>query len=168
MPLNIKSASDFWIRIKGDPVAGTGDGLSGANAGAFEQWNREIGQLSDAAATSSTGSLSAISLLKGLLGQLIDAFSRPQTATVSNVSGDTTVSFSLIAASTTQKKRLIVNNLNGNLLLLFGTGTAAANNYSEILAPLSSLEFGPGDYFGEIKAIAPTATSGSIGITHWS
>ena len=167
--INVNQSSTWFQRVKGTAATGDGSGSDASNPLTPLTFVEEIGEKGDAAATTASGSLSAIALLKGVLAQLLESNSRPQTATTTNTAAaGTTASFTLIAASTTQKKRLITNGLNVNLFIRFSATAATTSNFSTILAPSSVLSIGPGDYFGEMRAIAPGATTGHVSVTHWS
>jgi len=87
MPINIKTASDFWARVFGDSAT-AGDGSVNTLPARFDHANSDIGVTTDTAATTDTGTFSLIALIKRLLAKfsasaaLGDTDANPTTTSV--------------------------------------------------------------------------------------
>ena len=87
MPINIKTASDFWARVFGDSAT-AGDGSANTLPARFDHANSDIGAATDTAATTDTGTFSLIALIKRLLSKfsasaaLGDTDANPTTTSV--------------------------------------------------------------------------------------
>jgi hypothetical protein len=98
MPRQISPGSSFWARLRGDALSGNGSGDDSSNPLAFEQFNRDIGQSSDTAATSDTGTFSLISLFKRLLARVSNVHAVLCTGTWAGSTGDNAAASGTIPA----------------------------------------------------------------------
>ena len=98
MPRQITSGSSFWARLRGDALSGDGSGNDVSNPLAFEQFNRDIGQLSDTAATSDAGTFSLIALFKRSLLRLSNIYKVTCTGTYAGGVADNAAVTGTIAA----------------------------------------------------------------------
>jgi hypothetical protein len=98
MPRQISPGSSFWARLRGDALSGNGSGDDASNPLAFEQFNRDIGQTNDSAATSDTGTFSLISLFKRLLVRLSNIHAVQCTGTWAGSTGDNAAASGTIPA----------------------------------------------------------------------
>jgi len=158
MPRQITPGSTFWARLRGDALSGNGSGDDDSNPLAFEQFNRDIGQTGDAAATTDTGSFSLIALAKRALSRYKQT--RLSTAVLTAITTNLTTSQQLYPASAGRK--IIANQTTTRAFVLLGSGTASATNYSYIVYPGAAVE---DDFEGAAQVICEAGATGQINRT---
>lgn len=127
MAFNLKGVSDFWVRIFGD-TATPGDGSSATSPLRFDQWNSDIGNQNDTAATSDTGTFSAIALLKRLLGSKLPTSLGQKAMTGSfpvTIASDQVVSSTLPRAATATIISAQTPSAGGSNFTSFGSNTCS-------------------------------------------
>lgn len=148
MPRQISPESNFWARLRGDALSGNGSGDDAANPLAFEQFNRDIGQTSDASATSDTGTFSLIALFKRSLTRLTILATAPIIAPTAAV---TTASNHLALANTSATPLAGTSTLCESVALFpqRADGTAnAAPVFVGLTAARQRVEVTPGTTIG--------------------
>ena len=187
MPRHVTPGSSFWARLRGDPLVGNGSGDDAPNALAFEQFNRDIGLLGEAAATTDTGGFSLLSFFQRLLQRITLVYKEvPSNGTAVKVAivegggvlGTTAAAMTQLSANLTQdnlllaanpaRRSLIVNNRSGAVAyVLVGPGTAAiaAGGYSYAIPNNGAIE---DDYRGELRVICGPGAVGFINVTERS
>jgi hypothetical protein len=166
MPRQITAGSSFWARVRGDTLSGNGSGEDESNALAFEQFNRDIGQASDAAATSDGGTFSLIALFKRLLQKVssgvatIDPILATAVPVVINTGLDE--SQALWAAGT--QPRVLYNGTSGAVYVRYGGAATATTPTYELAAGGSVVD----SFAGAAQIIGAAGATGNIVITRLS
>jgi hypothetical protein len=156
MPIQINTGTDYFVRLRGEPLGtGNNSGDSAANATAFEQWNREIGLTSDAAATTDVGDFPLLSLFKRLLRKTPSY----TVNTVAELTTGLTASQQLFAAATALSRTVYISN-NTNVLAYVGLGnTPTATTYTFPIAVGATVSV---EWLGAVNVICAATATGKI------
>lgn len=181
MPRQVTPGSSFWARLRGDPLVGNGSGDDASNSLAFEQYNRDIGLLGEAAATADTGGFSLLSFVQRLLQRItlvykdvsgigtavkvaiVEGGSARRVNTTSSYSGISTglsSSQQLYAASANPK--IIYNNTTATVFVRYGATAAAVTTATYELPPGTSIT---DDFAGAAQVICGAGATGTISVT---
>ena len=166
MPRQITAGSSFWARLRGDSLSGNGSGDDVSNPLAFEQFNRDIGQTSDAAATSDGGTFSLIALFKRLLQKVSSGVATidPILATAAPVVINTGLNASQALWAAGEQPRVLYNGTSGPIYVRYGGAATIATPTYELAAGSSVAD----SFAGAAQVIGAAGVTGNIVITRLS
>ena len=166
MPRQITAGSSFSARLRGDALSGNGSGDDASNPLAFEQFNRDIGQASDAAATSDTGTFSLIALFKRLLQKMTSGVATidPILATAAPVVINTGLNASQALWAAGEQPRVLYNGTSGPIYIRYGGAATAVTPTYELAAGSSVVD----SFAGAAQVIGAAGVTGNIVITRLS
>jgi hypothetical protein len=166
MPRQITAGSSFWARLRGDGLSGNGSGDDAANPLAFEQFNRDIGQTADVAATSDTGDFSLIALFKRLLQKVTSGIATidPILATATPVVINTGLNASQALWAAGEQPRVLYNGTSGAIYIRYGGAATIATPTYELAAGGSVVD----SFAGAAQVIGAAGATGNIVITRLS
>ena len=166
MPRQITAGSSFWARVRGDTLSGNGSGEDESNALAFEQFNRDIGQTTDSAATSDDGAFSLLALFKRLLQKVSSGVATidPILATAAPVVINTGLDASQALWAAGEQPRVLYNGTSGTIYIRYGGAASAAQPTYELAAGGSVVD----SFAGAAQVIGAAGVTGNIVITRLS